>query len=105
MPTDCRARIFEILSQSTSTSSDVELPVSMKVTVRSSAAGLAYGLFLNYLDPRAFSGMEPASIINADVMPSRSMPSKAPIALDLYNIFSICTSGRWIRCSPAGSEY
>ena len=38
--------------------------------------------------------MEPASIINADVMLSRSMPSKAPIALDLYNIFSICTSGR-----------
>ena len=35
--------------------------------------------------------MEPASIINADVMLSRSMPSKAPIALDLYNIFSICT--------------
>ena len=67
----------------------------MKVTVRSSAAGLAYGLFLNYLDPRAFSGMEPASIINADVMLSRSMPSKAPIVLDLYNIFSVCTSGRW----------
>ena len=49
--------------------------------------------------------MEPASIINVDVMLSRSMPSKAPIALDLYNIFSICTSGRWIRCSPAGSDY
>ena len=94
MRVSCRARIFEILSQSTSTSSDVELPVSMKVTVRSSAAGLAYGLFLNYLGPRAFSGMEPASIINADVMPNRPMPSKAPIALDLHNIFSVCTSGR-----------
>ena len=36
--------------------------------------------------------MEPASIINADVMLSRFMPSKAPIVLDLYNIFSVCTS-------------
>ena len=78
----------------------------MKVTVRSSAAGLAYGLFLNYLDPRAFSGMEPASIINADVMLSRSMPSKAPIVLDLYNIFSVCTSGQWRSGrASAGSEY
>ena len=64
----------------------------MKVTVRSSAAGLAYGLFLNYLDPRAFSGMEPASIINADIMLSRPMPSKSPIELELYN--SVCTGLR-----------
>ena len=49
--------------------------------------------------------MEPASIINADVMLSRSMPSKAPIVLDLYNIFSVCTSGRLFGSSPAGSEY
>ena len=49
--------------------------------------------------------MEPASIINSDVMLSRSMPSKAPIVLDLYNIFSVCTSGRWIDAAPAGSEY
>ena len=47
-----------------------------------------------------------AIIINADIMPSRGpMPSKAAIALDFYNIFSICTSGQWIRCSRAGIEY
>ena len=44
--------------------------------------------------------MEPASIINADIMLSRPMPSKAPIELDLHNIFSVCTSGRWIDGAP-----